>query len=66
MNQKKEIQDGIIIEASLIRKLDKVWYLDCEGDKEYFPKSQCNFDVEKRELEVPLWLLKQKFPNESF
>lgn len=62
----EEIKNGIIIEATLIRELDKAWYLDCEGDKAWFPKSQCNFDKDKNELEAPKWLLKEKFPNEEF
>ena len=61
-----EIKNGIIIEAKLVRELDKAWLLDCEGDQEWFPKSKCNFDKENNELEAPKWLLEQKFPNESF
>ncbi len=61
-----EIENGIIIEAKLIKELDKAWLLDCEGDQEWFPKSKCNFDAEKEELEAPVWLLKSKFPGENF
>lgn len=63
---KKDVQDGIIVEASLIRETKNSWLLDCEGDVEWFPKSNCNFDEEKEELEAPKWLLKQKFPNEDY
>ena len=62
----KKIRNGIIIEAVLIKELDKAWYLDCEGDKKWFPKSYCKFDADKNELEVPKWLLREKFPNEKF
>lgn len=56
----------VVIEAELIRETANAWYLDCEGDKEWFPKSTCRFNREKKELEAPIWLLKQKFPNENF
>jgi hypothetical protein len=59
------VEDGIIIEAKLLKELDKAWYLNCEGDKAWFPKSICNFDPLKNELEAPRWLLKEKF-NEDF
>lgn len=58
------IENSITIDAKLIKELHKAWYLDCEGDKEWFPKSQCNYDAETEELELPKWLLKNKFPNE--
>lgn len=60
------MKNGIIIEAKLVKELDKAWLLDCEGDQEWFPKSQCNFDSDKNELEAPKWLLQQKFTNEQF
>lgn len=60
------IDDGIIIEAKLIKERETAWYLDCEGDKEWFPKSVCNFNQEKEELEAPRWLLKRKFPDEKY
>lgn len=63
---KKEIPDSIIIEAELISETDKAWYLNCEGDKAWFPKSQVNFDNEAKELEAPRRLLKEKFPKEQF
>lgn len=59
-----EINNSIIIEATLIKETDKALYLDCEGDKVWFPKSKVNFNKEKSELELSKWLFKQKFPNE--
>ncbi|WP_034039779.1 hypothetical protein [Wocania ichthyoenteri] len=61
-----KIENSIIIEASLVKELDKAWLLDCEGDKVWFPKSKCNFDNTKKELEAPKWLLQEKFPTENF
>lgn len=61
-----DIKDGIIIEAKYIKQSENAWLLNCEGDIHWFPKSHCNFNAEKEELEVPKWLLKQKFPNEQY
>lgn len=66
MKQSKEIKDGIIISATLILELNTSWLLDCEGDRKWFPKSECNYDKEKQELEAPKWLLNSRFPNEEF
>lgn len=55
-----------IIEAKLIRETDKSYYLDCEGDFAWFPKSQVEFNEAKEELKAPLWLLKEKFPDTIF
>ena len=54
----------IIIQAALISETDRAWYLNCEGDNKWFPKSDCEFSEEKKELKVPLWILKEKFPGE--
>lgn len=62
----KEIKDAIIIQAEFIRETKDSFYLDCEGDPEWFPKSEVNFDQEKQELECPKWILKKKFPNEKY
>lgn len=61
---KKEIKDSVIIEAELIQETPNAFELDCEGDVNWFPKSQVNFDQEKNELELPKWMAIQKFPNE--
>ena len=58
--------EEVIITASLINSTPKAWQLNCEGDIEWFPKSQCSFDKEKEELTAPVWLLKEKFPDEEF
>lgn len=60
------VEDGIIIQAKLLGETTSAWYLDCEGDKEWFPKSKCNYNKDKEELEAPKWLLKKKFPNEKY
>ena len=61
-----EIKDGITIEADFIRETKDSYYLDCEGDPTWFPKSQVIFDPDKKQVEVPKWLMKEKFPNENF
>lgn len=61
-----EIKDGIIIKAEYIRETKDSWFLDCEGDLEWFQKSKVNFNREEQSLEVPKWILKQKFPNENW
>lgn len=61
-----EIKDPIIIDAKLIRETSNAFQLDCEGDTEWFPKSQVEFDSKKNELTAPKWLLQKKFPNEKF
>lgn len=60
-----EIKDGIIIQAKFIRETKDSYYLDCEGDLVWFPKSQVNFNQEKESVEVPRWLIKKTFPNEQ-
>jgi hypothetical protein len=61
-----EIENGVTIEATLIRETKDSYYLDCEGDPTWFPKSKVIFDSDKSEVEVPSWLMKEKFPNENF
>lgn len=58
--------DKLIIEAELIMETDSAYHLDCEGDKAWFPKSQVKFNPIENELEAPVWLLREKFPNENF
>lgn len=64
--EKKEFKDPVIIEASIVRMSSKSVCFDCEGDLEWFPKTQCNWNPDKNELEIPRWLAKEKFPNENF
>ena len=70
MNKKetpvKDIKNGIIIKAVFVREAKDSWLLDCEGDIEWFPKSEVNFDADKQELEAPKWLLEKKFPDTKF
>ena len=65
-NHVKDIKNGIIIKAVFIRDTKESWLLDCEGDVEWFPKSEVNFDADKQELEAPKWLLEKKFPDTKF
>ena len=70
MNKKetpvKDIKNGLIIKAVFIRETKDSLLLDCEGDVEWFPKSEVNFDADKQELEAPKWLLEKKFPDTKF
>ena len=63
---KKEIKDSFIIQAELLKETSKAWLLDCEGDVHWFPKQFCIFDAKKKELEAPRWILREKFPEESY
>lgn len=64
--EKLNLQDSITIKADYIRETKDSWFLDCEGDVVWFPKSQVNFDKEDKSLEAPKWLLVKKFPNEKW
>ena len=64
MSKKINIDDPTIIEATLVTETDKALLLDCEGDEHWFPKSQVNFDENKKELELPTWLFNKTFPDE--
>lgn len=65
-NPVKEIKNGIIIKAEYIQETKESWLLNCEGDIEWFPKSEVNFDADKQELDAPKWLLEKKFPDTKF
>ena len=55
----------IIIQVDkLIKETEDAYYLNCEGDKVWFPKSKVKLDLKNNELELPIWLAKLKFPNE--
>lgn len=58
----KQDQD-ITIEATLIKETPDAWYLDCEGDREWFPKSYATFDKEENRVHIAPWLYEKKFPN---
>lgn len=62
----KDIKNPIIIQAEFIRETKDSILFDCEGDPEWFPKKEIEFDAEKQELTAPKWLLKKKFPNENY
>ena len=57
-------KDNIKIQAEYVRESSKSIQLDCEGDLEWFPKKLVSFNKEEKELELPVWLYKEKFPNE--
>lgn len=64
--EKDKVKYPITIEGVFIAETAEAWHLDCEGDKEWFPKSQCHFDSENNEVTAPKWMLKQKFPDYQF
>jgi hypothetical protein len=66
VNSPTEIENGYKIEAELIRETKDSFFLDCEGDPTWFPKSKVIFDPVKKQVEVPLLLMKEKFPNKNF
>lgn len=63
---KKHIDNAVIISATLVWETSSAYYLNCEGDRVWVAKSQCNFDPDKQELEDPSWLLRRLFPGEDF
>ena len=56
----------ITIQAEFVRETNNSYLLDCEGDLEWFPKSEVKFSAEKQELNCPKWILQKKFPNEEY
>lgn len=58
--------DLIQIDAVFIRESAKGILLDCEGDHEWFAKSQVNFNKETEKLICPRWILNEKFPGEQY
>jgi len=62
----KSKEKKITIEADFIRKTKDQWCLQYKGEPIWFPKKHVTFNQEKKELECPRWLLKEKFPNENF
>ena len=63
---KNEINDPVIIEGFPAQMSAKSIRFNCEGDLVWLPKSQINFDAEKKEIEMPKWLARKTFPNEGF
>lgn len=61
-----EIKDPFTIEAVYIRESTKSYFMNCEGDFQWFPKSQVNINKKKETMELPGWLLRKTFPKESF
>ena len=49
------------IKATFIKETYKSYYLNCEGDLEWFPKSCCHYEKTLKELELPEWLYRIKF-----
>lgn len=54
----------ITITATYIKHTVNAWYLNCEGDNHWFPKSQVEYNKETSTLQLPEWLYKEKFPDE--
>lgn len=63
MESAKNIKDPIEIEVTLIKETAAAWYLDCDGDEEWFPKSLCSLNGNT--LTVPKWIYKEKFPEDD-
>lgn len=59
-------KDMIQIDAKKIRESAKGILLDCDGDVEWFAKSQVKFDKETNKLLCPRWILEEKFPGEEY
>lgn len=38
-------------------------YLNCEGDKHWFPKSSVRLDASNGTVDIQDWIYKQKFPK---
>ena len=62
----KQIKHGVKIKAVLMRENKTSWLLDCEGDMEWFLKSECNFNQESGEIEAPKQVMERKFPDYKF
>lgn len=41
----------------------RAYKFNCEGDIVWIPKSQCHYIPEFKELEIPEWLYRDKFPD---
>ena len=48
----------------IIKETEKAFYLDCEGDHKWFPKSQVTVDEKQMKVTMPDWLYAKNFPNE--
>lgn len=49
--------------AKKLTETGVAYYLDCEGDKVWLPKSKVSFDEKLGKVTIPDWLFKEKFPN---
>ncbi len=64
--------DTITIEVEIVNETDKAIFVDSDGDRVWFPKSQIEIqkldtDVasqNRAKLVIPRWLYKDKFPND--
>lgn len=54
-------KSNFIIKAKFVKQTAKSYYLNCEGDLEWFPKSCTYYDFEKEQLEIPEWLYRKSF-----
>lgn len=48
----------------ILSETDKAYYLDCEGDHKWMPKSQVTVDEKKKTVTMPDWLFAKSFPDE--
>lgn len=63
MSIEEQLDRGTTIEAVQLAETDKAVKFNCEGDIIWVPKGKFRFNKEKRELTLPDWLFKAKFPN---
>lgn len=50
------------ITAKVLTETPQAYYLDCEGDKHWIPKSACRLN-KGGTVDLQDWIYKQKFPN---
>lgn len=51
------------IKAHKLQETEKAYYLDCEGDKHWIPKSQSRYNEDKGTVDIKDWYYKKIFPN---
>lgn len=51
------------ITAKYLAQTEQAYYMDCEGDKHWFPKTSVRWDAKNEKLDVQDWLYKVRFPK---
>lgn len=68
----KPVDDKITIGVTIVNETEKAIFVDSDGDRIWFPKSQVDierFDTDTKtqnraNLKIPRWLYKEKFPDD--